>query len=171
MPPGFQVLDENSTRGLIAEARQSVLTRAGRGDQRLSAAINQLVGESSEETLNRILAAALGNDRRKMDRFFAANEFIEDAVWRAHGADPGIDVPANFCSELKRDIAILKQARDWLASGTPTDAGNGALLADFLALEFLPAALMCCANIFSPRMANPAPSWPPKSLPMPIPHC
>ena len=46
------------------------------------------MGESGEESLNRILAAALGNDRRKMDRFFASNAAFEEAVWRAHGLAP-----------------------------------------------------------------------------------
>ena len=36
VPPGFDVLDDNSARGLIAEARHGVLGRAGNGDTRLS---------------------------------------------------------------------------------------------------------------------------------------
>ena len=136
VPPGFTVLDENSARGLITEARHGVLTRAGSRDETLANAIDLLVGESGEETLTRILAAALGNDRRKMDRFFAAHENFEDAVWRAHGATRGEDIPHSFCAELKQDIAILKEAQTWLNSGTSTDAENAGKLAEFLALDF-----------------------------------
>ena len=138
VPPGFSVLDENSARGLIAEARQNMLTRAGTGDKRLAKALGLLVGESGEESLTRILAAALGNDRRKLDRFFAGHDSFADAVWRAHGAARDEDIPGNFCAALKHDIAILKDAREWLGSGTATDAENGGKLAQFLALNFSP---------------------------------
>ena len=140
VPPGFTVLDENSARGLIAEARQGVLTRAGTGDRKLADALGLLVGESGEETFTRILSAALGNDRRKMDRFFAGNDPFEDAVWHAHGATQGEDIPGNFCAELKRDIATFKEAQDWLNTGTPTDVENGIMLGDFLALDFSPTS-------------------------------
>jgi ATP-dependent helicase/nuclease subunit A len=138
VPPGFSVLDENSARGLIAEARQNMLTRAGMGDNRLADALGFLVGESGEENLTRILTAALGNDRRKLDRFFAGHDSFADAVWRAHGVARDEDIPGTFCVGLKQDIAILKEARDWLNSGTPTDAENGSRLAQFLALDFSP---------------------------------
>jgi ATP-dependent helicase/nuclease subunit A len=138
VPPGFSVLDENSARGLIAEARQNMLTRAGTGDNRLAKALDLLVGESGEESLTRILAAALGNDRRKLDRFFAGPNSFADAAWRTHGAARDEDIPGNFCAALKHDIAILKDAREWLGSGTATDAENGGKLAQFLALNFSP---------------------------------
>src|SRR5581483_7213412 len=69
VPPGFAVLDDSSARGLVAEARAMVLERAGRGDKALGAAVDLLVTEIGEESLGRILNAALGNDRRKLDRF------------------------------------------------------------------------------------------------------
>ncbi len=142
VPPGFTVLDDNSARTLIAEARQQILTRAGNGDARLTAALDLLVGESGEESLSRILSAALGNDRRKMDRFFAGLEAqtFEDAIWRAHGAVRGEDVPGAFCAELKHDLETLRQAQAWLGTGTPTDAQNAAILAQFLALDFVPGS-------------------------------
>src|ERR1700759_4969953 len=49
VPPGFIVLDDNSARSLIAEARQAMLERAGGGDATLQDAINLLVRESGEE--------------------------------------------------------------------------------------------------------------------------
>ena len=139
VPPGFTVLDDNSGRSLIHEARQDILAHAGAGhDAQLTDALDLLVGESGEETLSRILSAALGNDRRKLDRFLAGlgGQSLEDAVWRAHGVERGEDVATSFCGELKTDIAIFEQARDWLNSGSDTDAGNGAKLADFLAQDF-----------------------------------
>jgi len=138
VPPGFTVLDDNAGRSLIAEARQKILAKAGSGDARLSAALDLLVGESGEESLSRILGAALGNDRRKMDRFLGDKDAFEETVWRAHGAVRGEDIPASFCAALKQDIEIFKQARDWLRGGTEADIENGGKLAEFLALDFAP---------------------------------
>ncbi len=140
VPPGFAVLDDNSARGLIAEARQGVLAKAGSGDAPLSAALDLLVGESGEESLSRILGAALGNDRRKMDRFLGDDEDFAQKVWQAHGAVRGEDIAGNFCAALDQDIDILRQARDWLNGGTDADAENGAKLAEFLALDFAPGS-------------------------------
>jgi ATP-dependent helicase/nuclease subunit A len=136
IPPGFTVLDENSARALIAEARQAVLARAGHGEAPLTAALDFLVGESGEASLNRILAAALSNDRRKLDRFFSAHASFEDMIWRAHGAARGADIEGDFCAGLRHDIVLLKEAQAWLARGNPTDAANAAILAQFLALDF-----------------------------------
>jgi ATP-dependent helicase/nuclease subunit A len=138
VPPGFAVLDDNSARGLIAEARQGMLARAGNGDARLSAALDLLVGESGEENLSRILSAALGNDRRKMDRFLASSDDFAEGVWQAHGAVRGEDIPGSFCAALKQDFETLKQARGWLNSGSANDLKGGAKLADFLAQDFSP---------------------------------
>src|SRR3954466_12157903 len=71
IPPAFEILDDQSARELIGEARQHVLERAGSGDVVLRDAVALLVTETSEFTLTRILDAALGGDRRKLDRFFA----------------------------------------------------------------------------------------------------
>ncbi|HWY63035.1 MAG TPA: double-strand break repair helicase AddA [Rhizomicrobium sp.] len=155
VPPGFTVLDENSSRGLIAEARQGVLTRAGNGDKRLQDAIGLLVGESGEEALTRILAAALGNDRRKMDRFFAVHESFEEAVWRAHGVARDEDIAGDFCAGLKRDIAILKESHDWLNTGTSGDTENGDKLAAFLALDFSPESFRILGSYLLKKDGDP----------------
>lgn len=136
--PGFDVLDDGEARALIADARQKVLERAGRGDTRLAEAIATIAIEKGEARLNDTLAAALGNDRRKMDRFFDGlnGTPFEDAVWRAHGVPRDWDGAQEFCRELRRDIGILKDMRDWLASGkTNNDAESTAALAGFLALR------------------------------------
>ena len=66
-----------SARALVADARQKVLERAGGGDAKLAEAVAYLAIEKRRSASQRHLAAALGNDRRKMDRFF------ESLNWRA----------------------------------------------------------------------------------------
>ena len=133
---GFEVMEDNSARAMIAEARTAMLERAGKGDAALAPALGRLVTETSEETLKRILNAALGNDRRKLEQFFAANADFAAAAWRAHGMVRGSDATGSFLAELRRDIALLKEARDWLNSGSKTDAKYGAILSDVLARDF-----------------------------------
>jgi len=58
IPPAFKVLDDQSARELIGEARQRVLERAGSGDAVLAEAVALLVTETSEATLTKILDAA-----------------------------------------------------------------------------------------------------------------
>src|ERR1700749_2722107 len=67
VPPAFEVLDEASSRALIGEARHRVLERAGSGEEPLAGAVARLVTETSEASLTKILDAALGGDRRKLD--------------------------------------------------------------------------------------------------------
>ena len=137
--PGFDLLDEQTARALIAEARQRVLERAGGGDSRLGAAVAHLVTETSESRLAGLLDAALGNDRRKMDRFFERLDGpLEAAVRRAHGAPDGSagDVTRGFCAALRREIETLREAKDWLAGGGRDDARASALLAELLAADF-----------------------------------
>src|SRR3984957_18942838 len=71
VPPAFEVLDDQSARQFVSQARQHVLDRAGSGDRELADAVSLLVTEAGEFKLSGILDAALGGDRRKLDRFFA----------------------------------------------------------------------------------------------------
>ncbi|HKD48561.1 MAG TPA: double-strand break repair helicase AddA [Rhizomicrobium sp.] len=135
--PGFEVLDDAAARALVSDARQKVLERAGQGDTKLADAIAYLAIEKGEPRLNDTLAAALGNDRRKMDRFFERlnGRDFEDAVWRAHGIAPDWDGAKEFCAALRAEIETLKDARDWLARGkTNGDAEGTSALTRFLAL-------------------------------------
>ena len=140
--PGFEVMEDETARQLVAEARARILDRAGRGEGKLMAAVTHLVTQTSEATLSRILTAALSNDRRKLDRFFAslAEADLSDHVWQAHDAKKGEDAPGQFCAELRREIESLKQAQAWLGGGTTTDARHAQILAEFLALNFAPEA-------------------------------
>src|SRR5204862_79574 len=101
-----RVLDEQSARDLIAEARAQVLERAGSGDSELAAAVAHIVTEASESRLHQILHAALGNDRRKLERFFSALPEGEDALRRlaerAHGVLDYNDLISETLALLKR---------------------------------------------------------------------
>jgi ATP-dependent helicase/nuclease subunit A len=135
--PGFDVLDEPSARALIAEARQTVLERAGAEDGALSRAVAHLATEAGEARLSDLLNGALGNDRRKLDRFFAGleNASLAEAVWRAHGVGQGADAEGDFCAQLAREIETLRAVRDWLKSGSKQDNDAAAKIANILALK------------------------------------
>ncbi len=140
--PGFDVLDDASARALIAETRQIVLERAGAGEAKLREAVARLATETGEARLNDVLNAALGNDRRKMDRFFTGlkDAALEDAIWRGHGVERNADPAQDFCSTLRREIETLRAVRDWLGSGSKTDTEAGALLAQILTQDFAPGS-------------------------------
>jgi ATP-dependent helicase/nuclease subunit A len=89
IPPAFEVLDDQTAREMIAEARHAVLERAGSGDAMLQQAVTKLVTETSEFTLNRLLEAAVGGDRRKLDRFFAQVTDLAASVRAQHGLAEG----------------------------------------------------------------------------------
>jgi ATP-dependent helicase/nuclease subunit A len=150
VPPGFSVLDDNSARVLIAEARAAVLERAGRDETALRRAVDLLVTELGEESLGRILAAALGNDRRKLDRFFARHgeDGFAEALWTLHGARRGTDPRADFCAELKNEIARLKVVQAWLAGGGKEDARRGEMLAEVLALDVAVESFPILSGVF-----------------------
>ncbi len=150
IPPAFEVLDDQSARELIGEARQRVLERAGSGDESLLAAVTLLVTETSEAALANILDAALGADRRKLDRFFDRLDNPDDlpaAVRAAHGVKDGATaqgIGEDFCSALARDITRLREIRAWLAGGGKSDVAaagrldalfDGDIAASFAALD------------------------------------
>ncbi len=140
--PGFEVLDDASARALIAEARQIVLERAGDGEPRLHDAVARLATEAGEARLNDILQAALGNDRRKMDRFFDGLDGVpfEEAIWRAHGAERGTDAAQDFCDAMRKEVEQLRAVRSWLHDGGKLDAEAGIKLAKILAQDFAPSS-------------------------------
>src|SRR3954469_16389085 len=91
IPPAFDVLDDQTAREMIAEARQRVLERAGSGDAALEAAVGRLVTETSEATLYGLLEAAVGGDRRKLDRYFGRVTDLAASVREQHGLGDGED--------------------------------------------------------------------------------
>jgi len=160
VPASFDVLDDATARELIAGARARVLERAGSGDAALSLAAAHLVTETSEFRLQQILDAALGNDRRKMERFFANLPGDGDALARAvrssHGAgerDTPERVAAEFCGGVERK-ALLGAAR-WMTGGSSNDAKRGAAILSALELADPVAAFdaFCGAFLTSKREA------------------
>ena len=136
VPPAFEVLDDQSARELIADARQHVLERAGSGDTELAKAVALLVMETSEARLSGILDAALGGDRRKLDRFFAKAVDWACEVRDSHGLqenDTIQGIETGFCDGLAREIDSLRAARDWLAGGGKTDLDAAEKLGQVLA--------------------------------------
>ena len=132
--PAFDVLDEQSARTLAGEARQTVLERAGSGDEVLTDAVSLLVRETGEASLGALLDAGLGSDRRKLDRFFGSLEEEQAArIRRAHGApdEPAETVARDFCRALTLEIETLRESAAWLAGGKKTDHEHAAHLMAF----------------------------------------
>jgi ATP-dependent helicase/nuclease subunit A len=136
VPTSFDVLDDQTARDLMAAARARVLEQAGSGDAARAAALGFLLTNTSEATLNDILDAALGADRRKLERFFETlgKDDIGVAVRRAHGAgNEGPDALCRgFCAELLDVVEDLRALADWMALGTKTDQKQGQKLHDAL---------------------------------------
>jgi ATP-dependent helicase/nuclease subunit A len=136
IPPAFEVLDDQSAREMIAEARLRILERAGSGETKLADAVTRLVSETSESRLTAIFDNALGGDRRKLDRFFDNKEDFSLRVRRSHGLEAGetaSQVADNFCGVLDGEIALLKDAQAWLGGGSANDLKSAARLTAALA--------------------------------------
>ncbi len=142
IPPAFDVLDEQTARDLIAEARQRVLERAGSGDAALAGAVTHLITQTSEARLRQILDAALGNDRRKLEQFLdtlaPGTDAFRDSIRNAHGAGDAdaFEIAEEFCAALKEEEDALRHAAQAMMRGTKTDQKRGeALLAALHAEE------------------------------------
>lgn len=136
VPPAFEVLDDQSGREMIAQARADVLERAGSGDATLAAAVAHLAVETSEFRLAQLLDAALSGDRRKLDRFFDAHPDLAAAVRAGHGLnddETAHGIADDFCGALAREIETLKQIYAWLNTGGTNDQKTAARLAMVLA--------------------------------------
>jgi ATP-dependent helicase/nuclease subunit A len=139
VPPSFRVLEDQSAREMMADARAQVLERAGSGDEKLASAAAHLVTETSEARLKQILDAALGNDRRKIERFFAelpeGEDALANALSRAHGAAAGDTVEQiqkRFCAEAKADANQLLQIAAGLSERGKKDRSLGDILRSFV---------------------------------------
>ncbi len=138
VPASFDVLDEQTARELIAQARTRMLERSGSGDAARASALAFLLTQTSEATLNAILDAALGADKRKLDRFFEAlgTQDVGAAVRRAHGAgEDGPDAICRaFCEELLELAEDLRSVAAWMAAGSKTDSERASALLAVLAM-------------------------------------
>ncbi len=129
VPPSFRVLDDQTARDLLAEAREQILNRAGSGNGELADAVAHLVTQTSETRLTQILDSVTGGDRRKLEQFFDTLPQGDDALRRAaeaaHGAQTGEtyeSIAESFCAECAKDEARLREVVAWLAGGGKTDA-------------------------------------------------
>ena len=146
VPASFDVLDDQTGRELMAAARSRVLERAGRGEALRASALAFLLTQTSETTLTAILDAALGTDRRKLDRALEGialrGESVSAAVRRAHRADAERgpdDIVAAFCAELNADLSTLREIAAWMSQGSKTDRERAAELATALTMKPGPA--------------------------------
>jgi ATP-dependent helicase/nuclease subunit A len=171
VPPSFDVLDDQTARELMADARARVLERAGSGDTHLAAALSFLVSNTSEAALNALLDAAMGADRRKLDRFFANLGDDLTALKRAmrqvhRGAEIGTahDIVAAFSAELHRATDDLRALAAWLLTGGKTDSERGAALAQAAELGFSSDAYEHLNEMFMTASGTPFKSLITKSL-------
>jgi len=137
VPPGFRVLDDQTARELRGEARMRVLERAGRGEEPLAAAAAHLVTQTSEARLQLVLDAALGGDRRKLERFLTSlpEGALADVLRHSHGAEPNDtveNIAADFCAEMKAEDAQLREIVAWLSGGGKNDSKRATALAEAL---------------------------------------
>lgn len=141
MPPGFRVLDEQSARQMIAEARTSVLTRAGRGEEPLATAAAYLVTQTNESRLSQILDWAMGNERSRLEHLtqtLADNEeYFLAQLRRNHGAGEhgGEQIIEDFCAAIERDRGRLTDVASWLAKGTTSDQNRADLITTALTTD------------------------------------
>ena len=131
--PAFRVLDDRTARDLMREARAKVLERAGSGEAALAAAVAHLVTQTSEGRMQQLLDAALGNDRRKLDRVFAAGGAEAPRLRVAHGAGAQ-DTPRSVAEDFTTYVRDqgLGEIRAWLATGSKTDVERADLFAAIL---------------------------------------
>jgi len=166
VPPAFDVLDEQSADEMIAHARQRVLERAGAGDPLLADAVTQLAVEAGEFRMTQILDAALGGDRRRLDRLLAGEDNLVALARRAHGAGETDehDIATDFCSTVAHDITILKDAQSWLAAGTTNDVKLANFIAKALAATDEGAQFAAFRDVFIDSKDNPRPKLATKKL-------
>jgi ATP-dependent helicase/nuclease subunit A len=146
VPASFDVLDEQTARELMAAARARVLERATSGDAERAAALGFLVQQTSEFMLSLVLDAALGTDRRKVDRFLEGlavrGEDPAAAIRRAHDAHPGRgpdEIVTEFCVALSARRDELTGVARWMAGGGKSDRERSEELTAALAMKPGPA--------------------------------
>jgi len=141
VPASFRVLDDQTSRELITDARAQVLQRAGEGDEELAKAVALLATRSGEQTVAEMLKVAMGVDRGKLDTFVAEKqpEEIAKAVAASHGIKPDDtyeSIAGDFCAQMKREEVQLKSFIKWLAGGTKSDVETSDRLNTLLVGDF-----------------------------------
>ena len=134
VPPSFSVLDDRTARDLMSAARVRVLERAAAGDAVRADAIAYIVTKTSEFRLQQLLDAALGGDRRKIEKFFGTHggdaAAMTREICRAHGAGPDDtedSIAAAFVTSLDRKQ--LAEIVAWQNGGGKDDKDRAQTLA------------------------------------------
>ena len=155
VPASFKVLDEQTSRELMAQSRARVLERAGSGDAPRASALAHLLTETSEARLQMVLDAALGTDRRKLERYLQSLADEPDAMRRslrrAHGADEKMtasEIAAAFCRSMQADEEFLRTLVAWLGTGGATDSERADDLAQAIERDFATEAFRHFRNFF-----------------------
>jgi ATP-dependent helicase/nuclease subunit A len=137
VPPAFRILDDETGHELRDEACAHVLERAGSGDKELADAASRFVTETGETQLHAMLNAALGGERRKLERFLGSlpdtEAAIAQAIRSAHGArieDTPESVEEMFCNEMKSEEVRLREVVGWLSGGKANDRKTAQSLLD-----------------------------------------
>ncbi len=145
VPPGFTVMDEQSSGALIAQARNQVLEHAGSGNIHLAAAVAHLITHESEQKLHDVLDAALGGDRRKLARYLvgcsAHDGTLSQTILQFHGLSKGDSedkIIRNFLRALKSERDKIFACFEWLRSGGINDNKRANGLETALTLDFNP---------------------------------
>ncbi len=145
LAPHFDLLDDRTAAELLAEARQSVLTEAGRAPREaLGRALAVLVDYMDERGFAALIQAAL-SARRKLTHSIDAHGgvgLLIPRMWRGLGLEPG-ETPAAILDEACRDSAVdcaaLRQACVALAAGSATDQRRAEGITAWIAATDRPA--------------------------------
>ncbi|MGN6150309.1 MAG: UvrD-helicase domain-containing protein, partial [Rhizomicrobium sp.] len=138
VPPSFRVLDEQTARELLADARAKVLERAGLGEAPLAQAVGYLVTQTSETRLNQILDSVSGGDRRKLETFLdglSGEDALRRAVEQAHGANENEtveNIAGDFCGALEKEEAHIRELIAWLSGGGARDREKAEALREYI---------------------------------------
>jgi ATP-dependent helicase/nuclease subunit A len=143
IPARFTVLDERSAAELMAEARNTALQRAAKGDERLAKAVAVLATRAADGRFAEILDVAIG-DSSKLRGLIAQHG--DEARFFAHlhktlqivDGETEASVLERFCTELQGDRDICHRIVAWLAASSANDRKAGVQFSRFLAAE-LPA--------------------------------
>jgi len=134
--PHFSLADDRQSAELLAQARDTVLQHSiDEPETPLAHAVIRLIGEADEMAFEMLLGEVTGM-RHRIRRYVehaqgldAAERSVADAL----GVPPGAsarDLIAEALAEL--DPAMVRRAKDALASGKKTDAGKADALAALL---------------------------------------
>jgi ATP-dependent helicase/nuclease subunit A len=139
VPPSFRVLDDQTAREILADARVQVLERAGSSDDALASAVAHIVTQASETRLNQILDSVTGSDRRKLEFFLDGlggdDDALRRAAERAHGAgenETHESVAGDFCGVLEKEETQIRELIAWLSGGGVKDREKADALQDYL---------------------------------------